>query len=75
MRNVNDSVWLVVLGLTLLFLQRRRLRKAATAFVESFKEEMDNFPRGGPPTPMHPSPAGDDLLLRRRSSKNSKRAY
>jgi hypothetical protein len=26
-------------------------------------EAIDNF-RGGPPTPMHPSPAGDDALLR-----------
>ena len=72
MRNVNDSVWLVglAIGLAFLFFQRRKVREASTALAEKFKEEMDNFPRGGPPTPMHPSPAGNDVLFRRRSSKN-----
>jgi endo-1,4-beta-xylanase len=34
--------------------------------ADAIREALDNF-RGGPPTPMHPSPAGDDKLLRRRS--------
>jgi hypothetical protein len=40
------------------------------SFRQSIKEAIerftDNFPRGGPGTPMHPSPAGDDALLRNR---------
>jgi len=42
----------------------------AALLAERFREEMGNFPRGGPPNPMHPSPAGDNGLLRRRYSKN-----
>jgi hypothetical protein len=37
-------------------------------WVDTVMEAIDNF-RGGPPTPMHPSPAGDDALLRARSKK------
>jgi hypothetical protein len=73
MGNVNDGVWVflvLAIGLAFLFFKRRELKKAAMALVETFKEEVNNLPRGGPPTPMHPSPAGDDALLRRRSSKN-----
>ena len=33
-------------------------------------EAIDNF-RGGPPTAMHPSPADDGALLRRRSRKSA----
>ena len=36
--------------------------------LEAILEAINNF-RGGPPTPMHPSPAGDDALLRRSSRK------
>ena len=36
--------------------------------LDALIEEINNF-RGGPPTPMHPSPAGDGALLRRRSRK------
>jgi hypothetical protein len=36
--------------------------------LEALIEAINNF-RGGPPTPMHPSPAGDDALLRRPSKK------
>ena len=73
MGNVNNGVWfflvlVLAIGLALLFFKRRELRKAAIALAETFREEINN-PRG-PTTPMHPSPAGDDALLRHRSSKN-----
>ena len=37
--------------------------------AKTFKEEIDNLRGGGPPTPMHPSPAGDDTLLRNSTNK------
>lgn len=37
-------------------------------FAEAIREALDNF-RGGPPTPMHPSPAADAVLLLRRRKK------
>ena len=36
--------------------------------VDALIELINNF-RGGPPTPMHPSPADDGAVLRRRSWK------
>jgi hypothetical protein len=36
--------------------------------IEAFNEYGNNF-RGGPPTPMHPSPADNAALLRGRRSK------
>jgi hypothetical protein len=54
---------LVVLGLLTLLLPSMR-----NALVETLNEFVNNF-RGGPPTPMHPSPADDAALLRRRRSK------
>jgi hypothetical protein len=53
------SAILVALLLTLCF-QRWLL--------DAVIEAINNF-RGGPPTPMHPSPADDGALLRRRSRK------
>jgi hypothetical protein len=50
---------LVALLVTLCF-QRRLL--------DALIEAINNF-RGGPPTTMHPSPADDGALLRRRSRK------
>ena len=40
------------------------------ALIEALNEFGNNF-RGGPPTPMHPSPADDGALLRKRSRKTS----
>ena len=50
----------VAAGLIVLFKNHRQIQEA----LENFR---DNF-RGGPPTAMHPSPAGDDALLRHRAS-------
>ena len=72
MGNVNGGVWVffvLAIGLAFLFFKRRELKKAVTALAETFENEVNNLPRGGPPTPMHPSPAGDDALLRHRSSR------
>jgi hypothetical protein len=38
------------------------------ALIDGINEIANNF-RGGPPTPMHPSPADDAALLRRRPRK------
>lgn len=46
-------------GVFLLF-RHREIEKT----IEDFN---NNFPRGGPPSPMHPLPAGDEALLRRKS--------
>jgi hypothetical protein len=59
----NDIVRLLVFAAVgvFLFSKHREIAKA-------IEDLSNNFPRGGPPTPMHPSPAGDDALLRRKSS-------
>ena len=36
--------------------------------LDALIEELNNF-RGGPRTPMHPSPANDGALLRKRSRR------
>jgi len=43
-------------------------RSMLDALIDGIHEIADNF-RGGPPTPMHPSPADDAALLRKRSRK------
>jgi hypothetical protein len=59
---------IAVLGLLTLFWPPMR-----DAWIQAMKDLVDNF-RGGPPTPMHPSPADDTVLLRkRRSSKRDSR--
>jgi len=62
-----DSVLVPLFAAVLAILFFRGRSQAARA-IEAFAEAIDNF-RGGPPTPMHPSPAGDDALLRARSKK------
>ncbi len=52
--------YLILALFVILFFKRGLL----DAIIEGFK----NF-RGGPPTPMHPSPAGDVALLRKHSKK------
>lgn len=37
--------------------------------MEALERLKDNFPRGGPPRPMHPSPVNDARLLLRRRAK------
>jgi hypothetical protein len=38
--------------------------------LDALVEAINNF-RGGPPTPMHPSPADDGALLRKRARKSA----
>jgi hypothetical protein len=52
---------ILVASLVILCFQRRLL--------DALIEAIDNF-RGGPPTAMHPSPANDGALLRRKSRKS-----
>ncbi len=52
----------MIASATMLFFHRRKVREA----LEDFNR------RGGPPTPMHPSPAGDDSLLRPNSRNRAK---
>jgi hypothetical protein len=37
--------------------------------AEAIVEFRNNFPRGGPRTPMHPSPGFDEEVLRRRRGR------
>ena len=43
---------------------RQWLKRETLHLGEQFEEALDRFRGGGPRTPMHPSPAGDDALLR-----------
>jgi hypothetical protein len=52
-------LFVLVTLLVVFFFRRWRL-------LDELIEELNNF-RGGPRTPMHPSPANDGALLRRRS--------
>ena len=54
-----SAVELFLVGVLLLAIFGRR------KLVDGLIEALNNF-RGGPPTPMHPSPANDTDLLRRR---------
>ena len=64
MGKINSIVLLlkfvVVLALLTLLLPSMR-----DALIKALNEFVNNF-RGGPPTPMHPSPADDLVLLRKR---------
>jgi hypothetical protein len=53
----------VVLALLTLFQPSMR-----NAWIRAMNDFANSF-RGGPPTPMHPSPAADARLLRKRHSK------
>ncbi len=57
----SDILLLIFAGFLAILFSQRGLREALI-------EALNNF-RGGPPTPMHPSPANDGPLLRRRSRK------
>jgi hypothetical protein len=58
-------VEIVVFTLSLLAMVTMR------GFAEQVREALENF-RGGPPTtPMHPSPANDGALLRKRLKRRS----
>ena len=63
MRQIDYGVFLLaLLACVAILCFKRRL-------VEALAEAIDRFRGGGPPTPMHPSPAGDNALLRSRSRK------
>jgi asparaginyl-tRNA synthetase len=56
-----------------LWLRSRRqnaILKVRHTVVKAVRDFLESF-RGGPPTPMHPSPSNDTALLRRRSTRQS----
>jgi hypothetical protein len=59
----------VLFVLALLLFARKPLLGMAEDLNEGIANFIDRFRGGGPPTPMHPSPANDGALLRRRSRK------
>ncbi|MBZ5673571.1 MAG: hypothetical protein LAP61_04935 [Acidobacteriia bacterium] len=62
----STGVWFVIcVAVATLFFRRWML----DALIDGINEIADSFRGGGPPTPMHPSPANDGALLRRRSRK------
>jgi hypothetical protein len=64
----NFIVSLLMLGAVAALFSRRGM---IDALIDGINELADHF-RGGPPTPMHPSPANDSALLRKRSGKAEK---
>lgn len=60
-REIIVAIIVALSGLTLFFFRR--------GLLDAFIEAMNNF-RGGPPTPRHPLPADDGILLRRRPRKS-----
>jgi hypothetical protein len=43
--------------------------------IEALIEAMNNFWGGGPPTPRHPLPADDNVIVRRKRSRASRPFY
>jgi len=64
MGQTNYIVSLVIL-LAIVALGARRSTR--DALIDGINAIADQFRGGGPPTPMHPSPADDGALLRKRS--------
>ena len=56
--------FLIFAGVLLMLPRRREM-------IDALIEALENF-RGGPPTPMHPSPANDGALLRKRTLVTSR---
>ena len=61
MEQIGSIVLFLILAAVAALLFRRSM-------LDALIEAINNF-RGGPPTPMHPSPADDTALLRRRVRK------
>jgi len=62
MRPIDGGVLLALFAIAILYVVSHR------SLVDALIEELRNF-RGGPPTAMHPSPADDGRLLRKRERK------
>lgn len=62
----NALFLILAASLSVLYFTRPKVRESAKLLVDAFIEAIDRFRGGGPPTPMHPSPAGDDALIRLR---------
>jgi len=66
-----NTLGLFVAAAAVLFylVRREQAKRLARDFADGLQEAFDNF-RGGPPTPMHPSPAGDVTHLRKRPARS-----
>jgi hypothetical protein len=64
MGQTNSIVSLLILAAIVALLCRRPM---LGALIDGITEIANHFRGGGPRTPMHPSPADDGALLRRRS--------
>ena len=73
MGHMNEYVWVPVLALLGAILILRG--SWAKTLADQFNEAIDRFRGGGPPTPMHPSPANDSALLRRPCKKPAKTGH
>ena len=67
--NILFLIAVALLALLFLHSTRRQDPLVRRRMLDALIDALNNF-RGGPPTPMHPSPADDGALLRRRSRKN-----
>ena len=67
MADVGGAFIAIAIAAIVMYLERRHVAELYEAFKEALENLNNNWPRGGPPTPMHPSPVGDD------SSHNSSR--
>jgi hypothetical protein len=64
MGQTNSIASLLILVAIVALVSRRSMRDA---LIDGIQAIAEHFRGGGPPTPMHPSPADDRALLRRRS--------
>ncbi len=66
------ELWFAVLaiGVLIFMATTRRGQRWASDLADAIREVRDNF-RGGPPRPMHPSPAADSSFVRRRRAKRA----
>jgi len=63
---MTPSLWFVICAAVATLFFRRWM---VEALIDGINEIADIFRGGGPPSPMHPSPANDGALLRRRLRK------
>jgi hypothetical protein len=68
MGQTNSIASLLILFAIVALVSRRAM---LDALIDGIQAIADNFRGGGPPAPMHPSPAYDGALLCRRSHTNA----
>ena len=66
MGQTNSIVLLLILAAIIAAIITLSFRRG---MVDVLIEALNSFRGGGPPTPMHPSPANDAVILRRQARK------